>query len=186
MAGRIPKLDGRKALTGAQSLRADGITKAELAGLKRPSTLNRHGRFCWENALASLVPKGHLALIDIPALEMMCHNYQRWVGLELKIARLEKEEAGTGDVAVTPNGHHQQSVWRNMANQAQLAYRMMAKEMGATPVARIRTAGTAQGDLFDFLGAGGSSERDDSPTNDDAVPSAVDPCDPFGPPPTIN
>lgn len=173
MAGRNPKIDGRKAKTGAQGLVVEALGMAEAAGVPLPKTLGRLGKLAWREAIASLVPKGNLALIDMRALEMWCRQYEIWAASEERIVELEKAQPGSGEYCETPNGHRQMSAERITAGRAFDRYMRIAPLFGATPVGRIRTAGAAQGDLFNWAGVAEA---------DPAAPTH-DPTDPFGPPP---
>lgn len=159
-------------MVGARGLQADAITTAEATGVQCPTTLGRWGRLAWREALATLVPKGNLAQIDLRALEMMCRQYEIWAVSERAIIEAEKVEPGSGEFTVTPNGHRQMSAERIAANRALREYMRMAPLFGATPVGRIRTSGTAQGDLFDWA----RPEADDAT---DQTERPFDPTDPF-------
>lgn len=190
MSGRSPKLDGRTARGGARALVVDALEKADLAGIKVPRTLGKPGKECWGRVMAQLVPKGHVGLIDLPAIEMMCRQYEIWKLAEARIIALEKDEEGAGDFWVSPNGYKQFSADRNLASQAMKNYLTLAREFGGTTVSRIRTTGAGQGDLFAFLqpegrGSETDPEEDGATTEDTASAGAVDPTDPFGPPPSV-
>lgn len=159
---------------GAQGLVADAIDMAAAHGVGCPATLGRFGQRAWKHAIASLVPKGNLAHIDLEALEMMCRAYEVWAIAERSIIAREKTEPGSGEYTTAESGYRQISPERVTANRAAAEYRKWCMLFGATPVARIRTAGTAQGDLFDWGGAGAPEESAEQ----------HDPSDPFGPPPT--
>lgn len=173
MAGRNPSLDGRKALAGAQGLVAEGLSIAAAAGVPIPATLGRWGRIAWREAVATLAPKQNLASIDLRALEMACRQYEIWATAEREIDVKERASAGSGEYVTTPNGHRQMSAERITANRAMREYMRIMPLFGATPVGRIRTSGTAQGDLFDFIGM-------DSAARDEPAP-AIDPTDPYAP-----
>ena len=184
MAGRSPKLDGRKAQLGARGLVADGITRVEAEGVKVPADLDRHGREAWGRFLATLVPRGNLAVIDLGALHMACKAFQRWRHLEAEIDRLNKAGRAedparpfAGEVQVFASGAEQKSTLRQLAKEAEASYHRWAVEFGGTPAARIKTAGTAQGDLFDHADRQASGK-------DDAEPApAYDPTNPMHPAP---
>ena len=57
----------------------------------------------------------------------------------------------SGEMSKTPNGHVQMSALRIAAKQALGEFMSIAKDFGMTPVSRVRTAGSAQGTLFDLL-----------------------------------
>ena len=177
MAGRLPKANGDKAKAGAQGLRAEAMTAAKAAGVRIPTTLGRWGREEWGRVIAGLVPHQNLAVIDLGALEMMCREFENWKLAELEIERREAAAPGTGVYQLSPNGYKQMSAERVEANRAQKEYRKWGMLFGATPVARIRTNGTAQGDLFDW----GSRERPESGEGR----GAPDPTDPYAPRPGV-
>ncbi len=171
MAGRNPTLDGRKALAGAPGLVVEGLKMAELVGLQTPTTLGRWGRIAWREALATLVPKTNLALIDLRLLEMACCDYETWKIAILTIKEAERVLLGSGEYVTTPNGYRQMSPERITANKAALDYGRKITLFGATPIARLKTTGTAQGDLFDWSGP------DEAEIEDAAGP--LDPTDPY-------
>ncbi len=171
MVGRTPKLDGRKAMTGAQGLVVEALDMAAIAGLQIPTTLGRWGLIAWREALATLVPKTNLALIDLRLLEMACCDYQTWKIAILTIQKREREVPGSGEYVTTPNGYRMMSPERITAKQADLGYRLKITLFGATPIARLKTTGTAQGDLFDWGGP------DDAEVED--APGPLDPTDPY-------
>jgi phage terminase small subunit len=144
---------------------------SELAGLQIPTTLGRWGRIAWKEALATLVPKTNLAQIDLRLLEMACCDYETWKIAILVIKAREHESAGSGEYVTTPNGYRQMSPERITANKAALDYRMKITLFGATPIARLKTTGTAQGDLFDWCGP--------EEAEDDEVVAPPDETDPY-------
>lgn len=164
-------MTGRKARQGARGLVADGMDIAKLAGVPVPATLGRWGQIAWREAIATLAPKQNLASIDLRALEMACVQYEIWARNERSIQARERLEAGSGEYVTTPNGYRQGSPERFMANRAMKEYMGIMPMFGATPVARIRTSGTAQGDLFDFFGM-----QESEPSEAEAP---FDPSDPY-------
>lgn len=171
MTGRNPKIGGRKARAGAQGLIAEALELADLAGLATPTTLGLYGRRAWNEILATLVPRGNLAQSDLRALEMLCRQYEIWAIAERAIIAAERVERGAGEYTTTPNGHRQMSAERITANRAMREFIRIAPLFGVTPVARIRTTGTAQGDLFDWSGP--------APEETEAEAGPLDPTDPF-------
>lgn len=170
MAGRAPNLNGRKALLGARSINFETIGRDTV--LAPPPALGPDGRYCWQHATASLIKAGILARGDLPMLEAMCHEWERYARLQAVIAHRNRESADGfgGELSTTPNGHVQMSAERISANQALKQVRHIAQEFGLTPVARVRTAGTAQGDLFDGL-----EPPDEAPKPDQEPPNPTDP-----------
>jgi phage terminase small subunit len=164
MAGRPPKLEGRKALEGGRTLNLPTIGGAE--AIPRPKNLGHFGRVAWDLATRSLGPARVLSHGDLLALEACCRAWGRWRRFEAKIDELEKIREFGGELTKTPNGHVQMSALRLSANAALKQFALFAREFGLTPVARIKTAGTAQGDLFGDL----------EPSQPAA---AFDPTDPF-------
>ncbi|MFT6772458.1 MAG: P27 family predicted phage terminase small subunit [Paracoccaceae bacterium] len=167
MAGRTPKLDGRKALEGGRTLTLPTIGGAE--AIPRPRNLGHYGRVAWDHAVRSLGPARVLSHGDLLALEACCRAWGRWRRFEAKIDQLDRRREFAGELTKTPNGHVQMSALRISANAALKQFAMLAREFGLTPVARIKTAGTAQGDLFADLTPQRSAQ-------------APDPTDPFADP----
>lgn len=164
MAGRRPKIGGEKDLTGAAGLIAEGLSLAEALGIRPPSTLDRHGREEWARIIAGLAPRRNLSVMDLGALEMCCHAFQRWRHAALRM----KRDGAEGPYQTTPKGYQTMSAEAVEMAQAHKLYRALAGDFGVTPVARIRTNGTAQGELpFGDLPLGQAAEHD--------------PTDPLGP-----
>ncbi|MGG7567892.1 P27 family phage terminase small subunit [Rhodovulum sp. DZ06] len=167
MAGRPPKLDGKKAREGARGLEMESIGGAE--AIPRPKNLGHYGRVAWEAATRSLGPARVLSHGDLLALEACCRAWGRWRRLEAKIDEIERRRELAGELSRTPNGHVQMSALRISADRALKQFSALAREFGLTPVARIKTAGTAQGDLFADL----EPKR--------PARGETDPTDPFAP-----
>ncbi len=148
--GRDPKLDGRKSREGGRAISFDPVQVAELI---EPENFDEHAHYAWQMALKSLVPSKILAHGDVLSLEAACRSWGRWKRFEVEIAELaEKSQSSVaGELTKTPNGHLQMSALRISANQAFKEFMSVAKEFGLTPVSRVRTSGTAQGDLFKDL-----------------------------------
>jgi hypothetical protein len=114
-----------------------------------------------------LRPARVLAHGDLLMLEAGCRAWGRWKDHEEQIRAMERAAPGSGEFDISPNGHRQISARRISADRALKVWGETARQFGMTPVARIKTAGTAQGDLFGDIEA----PRDHS---------APDPTDPFG------
>lgn len=170
MAGRNPSLDGEKANEGGRAISLTPVAPRELA--KAPADFDRWAKMAWDQIVKSLAPHHLLSHGDLLALEIGCKAWGRWKRLEREIDRLNKasDDRMGGEIDTTPNGHDQLSALRIAADRAAKQYHGMAGQFGLTPVARIKTAGTAQGDLFEIPSADGKQDR---------KPDAIDPTDPF-------
>ena len=99
-----------------------------------------------------MVPSRVLAHADLLALEAACRAWGRWRMMERQIDELGRSGSVlSGEMSKTPNGHVQMSALRIAAKQALGEFMSIAKDFGMTPVSRVRTAGSAQGTLFDLL-----------------------------------
>lgn len=172
MVGRLPKADGEKARIGAQGLKAEALDATRSAGVHAPTILDRHGREEWARVLSALAPKQNLSVIDLGPLEMMCVEFQNWKRAELAIQAKEKEAPGSGLYQTSENGYRNFTPEKAEARRAQTEYRKWADRFGATPIARLRTNGTAQGDLFDWGVRGPAADPDEAPR-------PIDPTDPY-------
>lgn len=163
MAGRTPKLDGKKANAGGRALNLPSIGGKD--AIPRPKNLGHFGRVAWDHAVRSLGPARVLSHGDLLALEACCRAWGRWRRFEAKIDALEQRREFAGELTRTPNGHVQMSALRISANAALKQFASFAREFGLTPVARIKTAGTAQGDLFADLEPKRAPQTEADPTD---------------------
>jgi P27 family predicted phage terminase small subunit len=159
MAGRKPKLTGDRAREGAAGILAEGLSLAQAQGVRAPTILDRHGKSEWNRIVAGLAPRRNLSVMDLGALEMCCHAYQRW----RNAAELMKKDGPEGPYQTTPQGFRTMSAEAVELAQAFKQYRALASDFGVTPVARIKTNGTAQGEL-DF-GDAARPHADHDPTD---------------------
>ncbi|WP_340109471.1 P27 family phage terminase small subunit [Pikeienuella sp. HZG-20] len=175
--GRTPTLSGGKAMEGGRSIVVDPMRPEEIAQLRPPRYLKRHGREVWYQALRSLGPARHISHGDLATLGQGCLDWQRWRDFEDRIAQMNRagDTDFEGELDTTPKGFRQMSQLRILADRAKRDWREVARQFGLTPVARVRTAGAAQGDFFTMLDAG--------PKKRDAAPAALDPTDPYADPP---
>lgn len=122
---------------------------SELA--KAPADFDRWAKAGWEKIVRSLGPLHVVSHGDLPGLEIAARAWGRWKRLERIIDERNKasDDRLDGEIDVTPNGHMQLSALRIAADRAAKQYAQWAGQFGLTPVARIKTAGSAQGDLFD-------------------------------------
>lgn len=142
-AGRKPKIGGEKARSGRALIHFDALNPAK-GTPPPPRQLDQHGVECWVQACRSLVPARLVSHADLLALEMMAVNFSRWRRAEEACRRGGR---GLGTYAKTPSGYRQISANRVEANKAQAQFLAIAREFGLTPVARIKTTESAQGDL---------------------------------------
>ncbi|MCB1341090.1 MAG: P27 family phage terminase small subunit [Pseudooceanicola sp.] len=151
--GRAPKIDGRKSQEGGRGIVLPVLTADQI---EEPADLSIDAAFAWQQAVASLVPGRALARADVLALEAACRAWGRWREIERQIGELGRKSGNllAGEVSKTPNGHVQMSALRIAAKQALGEFTNLAKEFGMTPVSRVRTAGSAQGSLFDLPDVG--------------------------------
>lgn len=158
MAGRDPKIGGRKARAGRQALRFEALNPVEGTPTP-PDYFGEHEIFAWVQACRSLIPARHVSHADLLALEAMAVNFGRWRRAEAKCRRYNH----SGTYATTPNGFRQLSADRIEANQAQAQFFKIGLKFGLTPVERIKTTENPQGDLF----AGLSLPKEPAETEDD-------------------
>lgn len=171
MSGRTPKLDGRKAMEGGRGIDLAPLDPHKV--LKPPANLGAHGRAAWRQAAKSLIPARVVSHGDLLALEAMCKAWDRWKRFEEKIEKLNALQEFGGELTKTPNGHLQMSALRISADRALKQFSVLAREFGLTPVARVRTAGTAQGDFLTLLDAQMQPRRR-------VEAHEPDPTDPYG------
>lgn len=170
-AGRKPKAGGRKAREGARAISPNAIDPRDLAD--PPTNLGKWGRHAWFAAMRSLGQARVLAECDLLMLEACCREWARWREIVDTIHALEKEHGALkAEISKTPNGHMQMSALRISANNALKNFRIMAGDLGMTPISRIKTTGSAQGDLFRDLEGAAEVEAE-------AEGAAPDPGDPF-------
>lgn len=152
--GRPPKLDGEKAREGARGIAPEVLTGKDL--VEPPEGLTDLGKLAWNEAVATLLPAGVLARGDLMLLEAFARTWGRWKALELQIDALNERlgNASGGELVKTPNGYPQVSALRVSANMALKDAKDLARQFGLTPVARVATVGSAQGNLFPDLPAG--------------------------------
>lgn len=182
--GRTPALDKEKAREGGRGIVVDPMAPREIAALAAPSFLRKAGREVWFAALATLGAARHLSRGDLPTLVQGCLDYQRWQEFEEEIARRNRAglraegeaSAFAGELDATPNGFRQMSQLRILADRAKKDWQTVARQFGLTPVARVRTAGAAQGDFFAAL-----DTRDGGAERDAMAGAFTDPADPFAP-----
>lgn len=120
----------------------------ELGSVSIPEGLDGNAALAWDLAMKSLAPARLISHGDLLALEAVCRCWGRWKTLEEKIAGIGSDPLA-GEVQKTPNGYLQISALRIAANQALKDFMVLAREFGLTPMARVKTAGQAQLDLFD-------------------------------------
>ena len=102
---------------------------------------------------------------------MACADYETWKIAYLTIREREKAEPGSGEYVTLASGYRQASPERWTANRAAVNYRLKITLFGGSPIARLKTTGTAQGDLFAW---GGPEE-----VADDQAVGPLDPTDPY-------
>lgn len=140
MAGRNPKPGGEKARSGKAQIHFDALNP--VAGTPTPPAhLDADAVFAWVEACRSLIPARLVSHIDLLALEMMASAFGRWRKCERACRR------SGGEYAKTPNGHKQLSAERINANNALRQVKDLGAKFGMTPVERIKTTESAQGDL---------------------------------------
>jgi len=172
VTGRPPKLDGRKAQEGGRTIVLEPASREDM--IRPPKTLDRVGKQAWAQAVRSLAPARIVSHGDLMALEIMCKHWARWRKLEAKVDEMNAKVDLGGELTKTPNGHLQLSTLRIAADRAAKQYMAIAREFGLTPVARVRTAGTAQGDFFVLMDA-----KPTKPAKDQAAPPPRDETDPY-------
>lgn len=173
--GRAPSLTGEKAREGGRGIVVDPLEPREIAGLTPPKYLGPEGCEVWFAALKTLGAARHLSHGDLPTLAQGCLDWQRWKRFEAEIERKNRETDDRlgGELDETPSGFRQMGQLRILADRAKRDWQAVARQFGLTPVARVRTAGAAQGDFFAMM-----AERADRAERGGPAP-ALDPRDPF-------
>ena len=137
MKGRKPKPTGTKVLEG--TFRPDRANKDEPrpkpAGREPPSHLSGPAKDEWHRTGAVLYPLGLLTELDVPAFELYCETYARWLEAKDKVA-----EKGT--VLVTSNKNLIQNPYLAIANKAQEQMMKILAEFGMTQSSRTRVSAT--------------------------------------------
>lgn len=153
----------------------DPMKPDEIKGLRAPRTLTKYGKHAWAQSVRSLSPARIISHGDLLTLEMGCLEYQRWRQFEDEIGKRNKAYTFAGELDKTPNGFHQLSQLRILADRAKTGWLKIAGRFGLTPLDRARIQDSAQGDFFQFL------ETDDGKKKRDfAEKQRVDPTDPMG------
>lgn len=143
MAGRNPKPGGDKARSGTARIRFDALNPVE--GTPRPPAhLDKDAVEAWVLACRSLIPARLVSHIDLLALEAFA---QAWSDYRRAMRKCLRPGKGNGDYSTTPNGHTQLSAARILANRALSQVMSIGAKFGMTPVERIKTTESAQGDL---------------------------------------
>lgn len=155
MRGRKPKPTNLAVLEGNPSKRAlaEGEPKPETEHLPVPGRFAELGEIgelateVWEALMPELVRWGIVSRMDQHLLEVYV----------IAVARKEhadEQVAKSGPLVKTPNGYWAHNPFLSISNKQAEIIRSVGSEFGLSPVARVRLAGTAQGELpFDDLGA---------------------------------
>ncbi len=107
--------------------------KPKPAKMRPPSHLTGPAKKEWARMAAKLHPLGLLTEIDVPALELYCETYARWLDAKDKVT--EK-----GAVLVTSNGNLVQNPYLAVANKSQDQMLKILAEFGMTPSSRTRVS----------------------------------------------
>lgn len=138
-AGRNPKIGGEKSREGQALIRFQTLSPVD-GTPPPPAELEPDAVEAWVEACRSLIPMRLLAHIDLLALEMFASAFGRW-------RRAERRCRKEGNYFTTGNGYRQLTPWRIDANKALAQVMAIGAKFGMTPVERIKTTESAQGDL---------------------------------------
>lgn len=170
MAGRKPKPGGDRARSGPAQIEFDRLSPHDGTPVP-PEYFDEDAVYAWVMACRSLIPKRYLSHIDLLALEAFAVAFSRW-RREERNCRGKRRRNGVwdhaGEATITPNGLEQQSRARQAANRAFEQVRALGGDLGMTPVARIKTCETAQGDLFQIAPAPAAPSDPDADNEDTA------------------
>lgn len=135
MAGRKPIPTELKKLRGNPGKRPLNKKEAKPGKLTRTPPVPEHiqgaARREWRRMARTLKELGLLTEIDLPALEMYCQMYGRWVDAETKVREM-------GMIVKTNNGNPIQNPYLAIANRAAKDMKALLVEFGMTPSARSR------------------------------------------------
>ncbi len=96
-----------------------------------PAHLSLDAQKEWQRAGAVLLHGGILSKADLPAFEVYCALYGRWIGVERQLR-------GTGLLIRTPNGFPVPNPLLGIASKLIREMRIFMGELGVTPASRSR------------------------------------------------
>lgn len=135
MQGRRPKPTAIKDLAGNPGKRPLNNQEPKPGKLTRTPPVPGHirgvARQEWRRMAKTLNQLGLLTEIDLPALEMYCQMYGRWVEAEERVRDM-------GMIVKTNNGNPIQNPYLAVANRAAKDMKSMLVEFGMTPSSRSR------------------------------------------------
>lgn len=97
-----------------------------------PQHLSEHARAEWRRMYPVLRNCGLLTLADLPAFEVYCTSYGRYVAAEEVLAKAESL------TVETPNGHQQAHPCVAISRQERIVAKAYLAEFGMTPSSRSR------------------------------------------------
>ncbi|WP_350447607.1 P27 family phage terminase small subunit [Pseudomonas solani] len=142
-------------LRGNPSKKSQAALAAELqpavptAAPPRPDCLSAAACEEWDRVVEDLLLLGWISTLDQMALATYCEAVADWKRFRRKIAELNDQADGQGDVQTFASGAKQLSIWRQLANDAESRANKAGALFGFSPVARRAMKALApQGELF--------------------------------------
>ncbi|CDF82638.1 hypothetical protein PKB_1273 [Pseudomonas knackmussii B13] len=115
----------------------------------KPDHLSPEASAEWDRVVEALLALGWISELDGMALATYCEAVGDWHRFRRKIAELNEQLDGSGDVQTFQSGAKQISVWRQMAENAEQRANRAGALFGFSPVARRAMKALApQGELF--------------------------------------
>ncbi|MDF3842682.1 P27 family phage terminase small subunit [Pseudomonas citronellolis] len=116
----------------------------------KPDFLGPEASAEWDRVVAALLSLGWISVLDRMALATYCEAVGDWQRFRRKIADLNEQMEGAGDVQTFQSGAKQISAWRQLANDAERRANQAGALFGFSPVARraMKALAGPQGELF--------------------------------------
>lgn len=123
----LKRLEGNP---GKRALKDEPKPAPAAKTMEPPDHLNEHGKAEWRRRYPSLLACGLLTMADLPAFEVFCGAYGRWVEAELMLAK--------SAAVVTRNKEERANPWHRVSRMEREVMKAFMTEFGMTPASRAR------------------------------------------------